>query len=97
MVTTPDALDVSLYGTHIAVVSRTRSTRLPGRLRWRWTPQAAQRWGVGAQVVSHGLPVQLPGESPSEARVAAFADGLLPEGELRTRRAVELGIDPDDT
>ncbi len=94
---TPDALDVYLYGTHVAVVTRSGSTRLPGRPVWSWTASAADRWGLGARVVSHSLPVQAPGERPPEARVASFVDGLLPEGELRTRRASELGIDPDDT
>lgn len=97
MITVVDRLEVALYGTPVATVTRSTSPRLPGRLAWTWRPEAAQRWGTGSRVVGHGLPVASGGQGASEAVVTAFIDGLLPEGELRTHRAVALGVDPDDS
>lgn len=96
MVTTPEAIDVHLYGVHIATVTPGDTIRNPRRLQWVWTDQAATRWGVGSEVVSHSLPIRQR-EKGLDARATVFIDGLLPEGELRTRRAMDLGIDPDDT
>lgn len=96
MVTVPPSLDVHLYGVHVARVTRAGTARLPGRLHWEWTDAAARQWGEGSRVVSHGLPVR--GDAKGlDARATVFMDGLLPEGELRTRRAIDLGLDPDDT
>ena len=94
--TVPSALDVYLYGVHIARVTRGSSARLPRRLHWEWTDDAAMRWGEGSRVVSHWLPVR--GDAKGlDARATVVIDGLLPEGDLRTRRAMHLGLDPDDT
>ncbi len=97
MVSTLDTLHLSLYDTPVATVTRPRSHRTPGRLTWRWRPEAAERWGVGSRMVSHRLPIGAGGEGPADVAATVFIDGLLPEGELRTHRAAALGVDPDDT
>lgn len=96
MVKITTSYDVVLYGTHVAVVTRSPSSRLTGRLGWSWTPAARERWGVASRVVSHNLPFDAPANTLG-ARATAFIDGLLPEGVQRVNRALELGIDPDDT
>lgn len=91
---TDRALDVWLYGTHVARVEAAPG----GRAHLAWTADAVARWGHGARVLSHLLPMTAPGEEPVHpARVAAWLDGLLPEGRTRDRMAVEAGVDPDDT
>lgn len=78
MVSVPPALDVHLYGIHAAIVTRGHHARIPGRVHWEWTDDAARHWGDGSRVVSHGLPVH--GDARGvDARVTAFIDGLLPE------------------
>lgn len=91
---TPEHLDVHLYGTHIAVLSRGRAER---RLDWTWTPDAAARWGAGSRVVSHGIAVAAAGVRVSDLRAGVFADELLPEGAARLHYAVNAAIDPEDT
>lgn len=86
----PEALDVWLYGTHVAELTRTSQ----GRMGLEWTAAALNRWGSGSRVVSNLLPM---GEPPHAQRVKVFFDGYLPEGQFRVHHAVEAGVDPDDT
>lgn len=86
-------LSVSLYGTVVATLSRGTA----GRLAWEWTVDAADRWGLGARVVAHLLPISTPSDVPSPAVVRAVLDGLLPEGQARLNHAMNAGCDPDDT
>lgn len=86
-----DGLVVELYGTRVAHV---RPGTSPGRLAWEWTADAFARWGRGARVVGHLLPLD---DGPSDLVAGVFADGLLPEGAGRLHYAVNAGIDPEDT
>lgn len=90
----PKSLDVGLYGTPIAELTRGRSAH---RLTWTWAPEAAARWGIGSRVVSHGVPIGAAGERLSDLRAGVFLDGLLPEGTARMHYAVEAAIEPEDT
>jgi serine/threonine-protein kinase HipA len=85
------ALAVWLYGTHVAGLTEGAG----GRLQLTWTDGALDRWGIGSRVMSHLLPVMT--GIPAPPRVKAFIDGLLPEGNLRTNWAIDLGADPEDT
>ncbi|MCA0438201.1 MAG: HipA domain-containing protein [Actinobacteria bacterium] len=96
MVSTPAALDLFLYGVRVAIVTRAASPRVMGRLHWEWTGDAVRRWGIGSRVVSHSLPIGT-SDKGLDVRATAFVDGLLPEGDLRTRRAIDLGVDPEDS
>lgn len=91
---TPPALDVHLYGTRIATLTRGRSDH---RLTWIWTGEAAQRWGLTSRIVSHGIPTGAEGTQVPDLRTGVFTDGLLPEGSARLHYAVNAAIDPEDT
>lgn len=84
-------LAVWLYGTPVAHLEA-----VDDRARLTWTAQAAERWGLGARVMSELLPVQRAGESPHDRRVMAFLAGLLAEGSLREHLAIEAGVTSDD-
>lgn len=85
-----EPMDVWLYGTHIATM--TEASRQ--RVSLRWTEQALERCGPGAQVLSAKLHV---GSTPSDVLVKAYVDGLLPEGNARVNQAMSAGVAPDDT
>lgn len=87
---TRQPLDVWLYGTHIATIAEVPS----GRISLRWAPEALDRWGRGARLLSATLAI---GEIPPEVLVTAYIDGLLPEGNARVNHAIAAGIAPDDT
>lgn len=84
-------LDAWLYGHHVATISPGPA----GRPELRWTETPSSRWGYGARVLSHLLPVE--GTPPPPARVNVWLEGLLPEGRALTHLAHEAGVDPDDT
>ncbi|HRD60238.1 MAG TPA: HipA domain-containing protein [Nocardioides sp.] len=86
----PSALDLWLYGTHVAVL--TRDDR--DRIALEWTDAALDRWGATSRVVSNLLPL---GEELRPPRVKAFFDGYLPEGTARVHHAVEAGVEAADT
>ncbi|MCL2781418.1 MAG: HipA domain-containing protein [Actinomycetia bacterium] len=89
-------LAVWLYGTRVAEISED----VGDRIALTWTGDAYDRWGGGSRVVSHLLPLTAPTAptaSPHPARVTAFVDGLLPEGNARTNYAIEAGLRPEDT
>lgn len=85
-----DPLDVWLYGTRIAQLQE--DTR--GRITLQWAPEAEERWGHGARVLSAKLAF---GSTPASALVRTYLDGLLPEGNARVSHAMTAGIPPDDT
>lgn len=91
-----DTLDAWLYGTHVARLHRAGDRTAPG-VDLRWTSDALDRWGVGARVLSHLLPTTDATEPPPHpAKVAAWLDGLMPEGRTREQMALDAGVDPDD-
>jgi len=81
---------VWLYGTRVARLEESARAAL----RLTWTPEAAERWGRGARVLSAKLPV---GDTPVGALVTAYLDGLLPEGNARVNHALSAGVAPDDS
>lgn len=88
-----------LYGTPVATLAPDDTLTPDGtsRVTLTWTTDALDRWGHGARVLSHLLPITPPDEpGPHPARVAAWLDGLLPEGRTRDAMAIDAGIDPDD-
>ncbi len=87
---TARALEVWLYGTHIADLSESRS----GRIELAWTDNAVERWGPGARLLSAKLSIA---DTPVTAQVRNYLDGLLPEGNARTNHALSAGVTPDDT
>ncbi|MBD8077853.1 HipA domain-containing protein [Cellulosimicrobium arenosum] len=93
---TPD-LDAWLYGTRVADLRRLPDRATP-HVELRWASAALARWGVGTRVLSHLLPTTAPADLPPHpAKVAAWLDGLLPEGRTREQMALDAGIDPDDS
>ncbi|MFC8923301.1 type II toxin-antitoxin system HipA family toxin [Cellulosimicrobium sp. NPDC057127] len=86
-----EELDLWLYGTHTARLTRRRDDRVD----LTWTDDAYERWGVGARTLSHLLPME-PGEPPHPARATAWLDGLMPEGRTRDQMAMEAAVDPED-
>lgn len=83
-------LDVWLYGTRLAQLRETPTSRL----RLTWSEDAVRRWGRGARLLSSTLPI---GDDPVPALVKVYLDGLLPEGNARVNHALSAGIAPDDT
>jgi serine/threonine-protein kinase HipA len=81
------SLDVWLYGTRVATI-----TDHGREIQLRWSQEAYDRWGQGARVVSHLLPIDRPSEHPHHTRVRVFLAGLLPEGNIRERYAHEAGV-----
>lgn len=91
-------LDVWLHGVHVAELSQ------PSLYRYRltFTEEALDTFGVGARVLSLSLPMsETPIEDhrqdPTRRPVSAFLAGLLPEGNLRTQIASQLGVLAMDT
>ncbi len=88
-------IDAWLYGARIArFVARDLGRDVP-RVELEWDDGAARRWGDGARILSHLLPIE-PDERPAPARVSAWLDGLMPEGRVRAHMAMDAGVDPDD-
>lgn len=85
-----DRLDIWLYGTKIAHLTRETTDRI----QLRWTPEASSRWGHGTRVLSAMLPIE---GKPVPALVRTYLDGLLPEGNARTNQAMSVGVAPDST
>jgi len=85
-----EALDVWLYGTHVATI--TEDSRQ--RLGLTWTADALQRWGPGARLLSAKLPV---GSPVTPSLIKNYVDGLLPEGNARVNHALEAGVGHDDS
>jgi serine/threonine-protein kinase HipA len=89
------ALDVWLYGVHVARLSEPRRFRL----RFEFTEEALDTFGEGSRVLSLALPAS---RRPVQDRngvlqVSAFIEGLLPEGNLRRHIATEAGVPINDT
>lgn len=89
------ALDVWLYGVHVARLSEPRRFRL----RLEFTEDALDAFGEGSRVLSLALPIS---RQPAQDRngvlqVSAFIEGLLPEGNLRRYIASEAGVAMNDT
>ena len=82
-------LAVWLYGTKIGQLDATDNGA-----RLTWTAAAAERWGLGARVMSELLPIQRAGDRPHDRRVTVFLSGLLAEGNLREHQAFEAGVRP---
>ncbi|OBI82286.1 type II toxin-antitoxin system HipA family toxin [Mycobacterium sp. 1245805.9] len=92
---TRKALDVWLYGVHIARLTEPRRFRL----RLEFTEEALDTFGDGSRVLSLALPIS---PRPIQDRdgalqVSAFIEGLLPEGNLRRHIATEAGVPINDT
>lgn len=85
-----DPLDVWLYGTRVAQLQEDRQDRIS----LIWTPEAEERWGYGARILSATLAI---GSTPASALVRTYLDGLLPEGNARVNHAMTAGVPPDDT
>lgn len=86
----PEALDVWLYGTRIAIV--TEDSR--SRLGLTWSEDALQRWGPGARLLSVKLPI---GSTVTPSLVKNYIDGLLPEGNARINHALAAEVGHDDS
>ena len=84
-------LAVWLYGTRIATITDNSS-----QTGLQWSPEAHERWGEGARVMSHLLPISRLAGQPHHRRVRAFLAGLLPEGSMRERSAFAAGVSSDD-
>lgn len=90
------ALDVWLYGVHVAKLSE------PSRFRLclEFTDEALDVFGEGSRVLSLALPISRQPVRDSRATsrpVSAFVEGLLPEGNLRHHIATEAGVSVTDT
>ncbi|MFS3127435.1 HipA domain-containing protein [Nocardioides sp. Bht2] len=86
-------LHVWLRGRRIAVLDE------PSRYRYRLTfaPEAIERFGVGSRVLSLSLPIGADPlvdhpHDPTKRPVAAFLEGLLPEGNLRAQLAAHVKV-----
>ncbi|WP_402371782.1 HipA domain-containing protein [Isoptericola rhizosphaerae] len=91
---TPE-LDAWLYGSRVARFTARDVGRAAPRVELTWDPDAVVRWGYGARVLSHLLPMD-PDDPPPPARVTAWLDGLMPEGRVRDHMAMDAGVDPED-
>jgi serine/threonine-protein kinase HipA len=89
------ALDVWLYGVHVARLSEPR----PFRLRLEFTEEALDTFGEGSRVLSLALPILRKPiqDRDGKLQVSAFIEGLLPEGNLRRHIATEAGVPVNDT
>jgi serine/threonine-protein kinase HipA len=72
-------LEVWLHGTRVGLLREARTRKL----ELHYTDEALERWAFGDAVVSVALPLT-PARRHPPAKVAAFLEGLLPEGEART-------------
>ncbi|MFI2102355.1 type II toxin-antitoxin system HipA family toxin [Isoptericola sp. NPDC019693] len=88
-------IDAWLYGARIARFTARDLGRETPRVELEWDDGAPRRWGDGARILSHLLPIE-PAEPPAPARVSAWLDGLMPEGRVRAHMAMDAGVDPDD-
>jgi serine/threonine-protein kinase HipA len=90
-------LNVWLHGIHIAGLSEPR----PFRLRMDFTTEALDAFGEGSRVLSLSLPIttepEIDGKPGARRTVAAFIEGLLPEGNLRQYIATEARVPVTDT
>lgn len=84
-------LSVWLDDVHVATLDEPRSRQL----RVIYTDDAVRRYGVGATVISASLPVRVKPYSVGDSR--PVMEGLLPEGEARTRIENQLDIPRGDT
>jgi len=84
-------LAVWLDDVHVATLDEPRSRQL----RVGYTQDAVRRYGVNATVISASLPVRPKPYSVGDSR--PVMEGLLPEGEARTRVENQLGIPRGDT
>lgn len=84
------ALDLWLYGTHLASLSED----FQERMALAWTDDARDAFGEGSRVLSAKLPI---GGRIVPPLVKNFIDGLLPEGNARVNAALAAGSPPDDT
>lgn len=89
------ALDVWLYGVHVARLSEPRRFRL----RLDFTEEALDTFGEGSRVLSLALPISRKPiqDRDGKLQVSAFIDGLLPEGNLRRHIATEARVRTNDT
>jgi len=89
------ALDVWLYGVHVARLSEPRRFRL----RLEFTEEALDTFGEGSRVLSLALPISRKPiqDRDGKLQVSAFIEGLLPEGNLRRHIATEAGVPVNDT
>lgn len=89
------ALDVWLYGVHVARLSEPRRSRL----RLEFTEEALDTFGEGSRVLSLALPISRKPiqDRDGKLQVSAFIEGLLPEGNLRRHIATEAGVPVNDT
>lgn len=85
------ALDVRLYDVPIATLHDADRG-----VEWVWRAAAAQRWGLGARIVSNILPVLGEGQRALRPAVRALLTGLLPEGNVRSHMAFDAGVASDD-
>jgi serine/threonine-protein kinase HipA len=84
-------LSVWLYGTQVATLTEPT----PYRYRFDFSDEAMDRFGRNSRVLSLGIPFTgqpLTDRGASRAPVAAFLEGLLPEGNLRRHIASTLGV-----
>lgn len=86
---TREPLDIWLYGTRVAILRD-----LDGRLTLDWTPDALDRWGPGARLLSAKLTI---GDRAFPPLIKNYLDGLLPEGNARINHAFAAGVPADDT
>lgn len=89
------ALDVWLYGIHVARLREPRRFRLS----LEFTEEALDTFGEGSRVLSLALPISRRPvqDRNSVLQVSAFVEGLLPEGNLRRHIATEAGVSVNDT
>ncbi|WP_461480046.1 HipA N-terminal domain-containing protein [Mycobacterium sp. HUMS_1102779] len=89
------ALDVWLYGVHVARLSEPRRFRL----RLDFTGEALDTFGEGSRVLSLALPISRKPiqDRDGKLQVSAFIEGLLPEGNLRRHIATEARVPTNDT
>lgn len=86
-----ETLTVWLYGLRIARIRRDGRRRL----RLSYTPEALDAYAPGTPLLSLSLP--LVAQEYSHAVVAAFLDGMLPEGDPRLAIAANRRVSPEDT
>jgi serine/threonine-protein kinase HipA len=79
-------LDVFLAGEPVGTIER----RSPVRYRFQYSPQAVERYGAGALVLSVSLPIR--GEPFTPSETSPFFEGLLPEGAVRDTIAKNLKL-----
>lgn len=85
-----DRLAIWLYDTRVATIERER-----GRMRLRYTPEAAASYPAGTPLLSLQLPLR--GDSFPNGIVRSFLDGLLPEGDARRAVAEDFDLRVGDT